>query len=152
MALCEPCQGFDIRALLMNSAAQLPEASGLTDRNQLDDHDFRPPVPMFYAHHKCITDLRRSAEVCRLCKLFWQAWLKTLDRSDFTDEWLNKMFQGRLYIGSSSWMASRQGIPFVTLTQGLSDGRSRTLCNFEAFVRRGISQQIFNYPTLICDR
>lgn len=139
MALCELCQGFDIRALLMNSAAQQPEASGLTDRNYVDGKDFRPPVPLFYSHHKCITDLRRSAEACKLCKLFWQAWVKTLDRSDFTDEWLDKTFQGHLYIGSSSWMASRQGIPFVTLTQSLSGGRSRTLCNFESYAHRGTS-------------
>jgi len=139
MALCDLCQGFDIRALLLKSVAQKPEATGMTDRNHADADDYRPPIPFSYPHHESIVALRKSAENgCDLCNLFWLAWVKKLNKRDFTDEWLERIFQGHVYIGCSGWVVSRQGLPYVELTQKISGDRSRTLCSFEAFANRGI--------------
>jgi hypothetical protein len=75
MALCELCQGFDIRPLLLKSAAQKSEATGMADRNHADADDYRPPIPLFYAHHESVVSLQRAAEKgCELCNLFWRAW------------------------------------------------------------------------------
>jgi hypothetical protein len=138
MNLCDLCQRFDIRALLLESATQKLEATGNTNRNYVDAHDYRPPIPHFYPHHKSIVALKRSAEQdCKLCDLFWRTWLTTLSKTDFTEEWLDRMFQGQIYIGCSGWSASRQGVPYVTLTQLQSAGGGRTLCSFEAFADRG---------------
>ncbi|RDW75342.1 HET-domain-containing protein [Coleophoma cylindrospora] len=137
MALCDLCSGFDIRALLLHSAAQRTEETGMADRNHVDGEDYRPPVPLFYAHYEGIVGLQRSSiQGCTLCSLLYGAWAKTLNRPDITEEWLEKTFQGPLYLGCTGWIASRQGIPYVSLTQKLPDGRSRELCHFEAFADR----------------
>lgn len=138
MALCTLCQDLDIRELLLQSAAQKPDATGNTDRNYVDANDFRAAMPTFFKHHAGIIALKKSMEQdCQLCTLFWRTWVKTLNKDDFTDEWLEKYFQGQLYIGSSSWTTSRQGFPYVNLTQQAPGGNSRTLCSFEAFADRG---------------
>ena len=138
MDLCDLCRGFDIRALLLQSAAIRPRASGITDRNLVDAKDYRPPIPHFYKHHSGIVALKRSSEQgCKLCSLFWCTWVKTLTKSDPTEEWLDATFEGQIHIGCSGWTTSRQGLPYVTLTQQPSSGGGRTLCSFEAFAYRG---------------
>lgn len=138
MELCSLCQKFDIRELLLQSAAQKPNATGMTDRNYVDANDFRAAMPNFFKQHEGVIALKRSAEQgCKLCSLFWRTWIKTLNKDDPTQEFLEKYFQGQLYIGCSSWMTSRQGIPYVTFSQQGSAGNIRTLCSFEAFADRG---------------
>jgi hypothetical protein len=138
MALCKLCQDFDIRALLLESAAQFTRPSGIRDRNLIDAEDYRPPIPYFYKHQNSIVALKRSSEQgCSLCDLFWRTWIKTLNKIDFTDEWLDKTFKGSIFIGCSGWTTSREGLPYVTVTQKPSSGGSRTLCAFEAFTDRG---------------
>lgn len=138
MVLCNLCEIFDIRQLLCLSAAQKPNATGNTDRNFVDTNDYRVPIPNFYKHHEGIVTLKGSADQgCELCRLFWHAWVKTLNKDHITEEFLEKYFPGQLYIGCSSWTTSRQGFPYVTLTQQFSIGSSRTLCSFEAFADRG---------------
>jgi hypothetical protein len=138
MELCSLCQGFDIRALLLKSAAQVTRPSGITDRNLIDAEDYRPPIPYFYKHHNSIVVLKNSSEQgCSLCNLILCTWIKTLNKADFTDEWLDANFRGSLYIGSSGWTTSREGLPYVTVTQQPSSGGSRTLCSFDAFAKRG---------------
>ncbi len=138
MEHCNLCQQFDIRELLLQSAAQKPDATGNTDRNFVDANDYRAAIPSFYKHYEDIVALKCSAERgCELCSLFWRTWVKTLNKDDFTEEWLKKYFQGQLYIGCSNWTKSRQGFPYITLTQQDPTGNSRTLCSFEAFADRG---------------
>ncbi|KAF4627985.1 hypothetical protein G7Y89_g10167 [Cudoniella acicularis] len=137
MKLCNLCDGFDVRALLLSSLAQRSEATGNTNRNFVDAEDLRPAIPHFYPHYKTIVGLKNSAEEgCRLCELFWKSWLATLPKTDFTEEWLECTFEGQVYIGCSMWSTSRQGVPYVTISQKTLDGRNRTLCSFEAFVER----------------
>jgi hypothetical protein len=138
MALCTVCKDFDIRALLLQAVAQKTRPSGITDRNLIDAEDYRPPIPYFYKHYSSIVALRRSSEEgCDLCDLFWRTWTKTLTKSDITDEWLEATFEGIIYIGCSGWTTSREGLPYVAVTQKPSFGGSRTLCSFEAFADRG---------------
>lgn len=139
MELCNLCQEFDIRALLLASAAQKPELTGMTNRNFNDAQDFRPPIPHFYPHHKTILDLKHSAEgECQLCTLFWGTWVATLPKPDFTEEFYERTFEGQVFLGCSGWTVSRQGVPYVTVGQKTLDGRSRILCSFEAFANRGM--------------
>jgi hypothetical protein len=139
MDSCTLCCGFDIRALLLESAAQYTRPSGITDRNLIDAEDYRPPIPYFYKHQTGIIALKKSSEQgCGLCNLIWHTWVKTLNKTDFTDEWLDATFQGSIFIGCSGWTISREGLPYVTVTQQPSSGGSRTLCSFEAFADRGI--------------
>lgn len=66
-----------------------------------------------------------------------------------------RTFQGQIYIGCSSWTSSRQGYPYVTLTQRSSTGAGRTLCSFEAFTDRGpnIRPSLLYYiHSITCDR
>jgi hypothetical protein len=35
--------------------------------------------------------------------------VKTLNKTYFTDEWLDKIFEVQIYIGCSGWVASGQG-------------------------------------------
>lgn len=138
MELCHLCQGLDIRALLLESAAQYTRPSGITDRNLIDAEDYRPPIPFFYKHQNTIVALKESSEQgCRLCNLIWRTWMKTLNKADFTDEWLDATFSGSIFIGCSGWTTSREGLPYITVTQKPSSGGSRTLCSFEAFANRG---------------
>lgn len=139
MSLCKICQGFDIRALLLQSAAQKPRASGITNRNLVDAEDYRPAIPYFYKHQSSIVTLKKSAEQnCELCDLFWCIWIKTLGKPDATEEWLDATFRGQIYIGCSGWTTSKQGLPYITLIQNPSSGGDRTLCSFEAFAYRGM--------------
>jgi hypothetical protein len=143
MCHCDLCQRFDIRELLLQSATQIPGATGNTDRNYVDAYDYRPPMRHFYKHQKSIVALKRSAEHgCNLCNLFWLTWVKTVNKKDFTEDWLDRIFQGQLYIGCSSWTTSRQGFPYVTLTQQPPAGNSRLLCSFEAFADRGMETHL----------
>lgn len=139
MVLCDICQGFDIRALLVQSGTQKTMPSGMRDRSFIDAEDYRPPIPFFYKHHNGIIALKSSSEQgCALCDLFWHSWVKTLSKPDFTDHWLEATFEGTLYIGCSGWTISREGLPYVTVTQQPSSGGTRTLCSFEVYVDRGI--------------
>ena len=139
MNLCNLCQEFDIRQLLCQSAAQKPDATGNTDRNFDDANDYRAPMADFYKHHEGIVALKKFADQgCHLCSLFWRDWVKTLNKDNITKEFLEKYFPGQLYIGCSSWTTSRQGFPYVTLTQQSPTDSSRTLCSFEAFADRGM--------------
>lgn len=136
MELCNLCQGFDICALLLKSAAQTTRPSGITDRNLIDAEDYRTSIPYFYKHQSSIVALKRSSEQgCSVCDLFWSTWIKTSNKADFTDEWLAATFKGQIFLGCSGWTTSREGLPYVTVTQKPS---SRTLCSFEAFADRGI--------------
>lgn len=138
MSLCDVCQRFDIRELLLKSEAQKTEATGMLGRTRVDPDDFRPSIPHFYKHLDSIVPLKNSSEAgCALCGLFWLTWFKTLNKPDFTDEWLDRTFEGQLYLGSSSWTTSGQGFPYITLIQQSSSGASRTLGSFEAFANRG---------------
>jgi len=137
--MCHLCSGFDIRTLLLESAAQTPESTGLTGRLYSDTNDYRPPIHFFHAHHDTIVGLKKSAERgCQLCDLFWSAWVKTINKADVTEEWLDKTFKGKLYLGASGWIEVRQGAPYITLSQRISNGTARTLCSFEAFADRGM--------------
>lgn len=139
MVLCNICQGFDIRALLLKSAAQNTRESGITDRSLIDIGDYRPPIPDFYKHHNSIVALKKSSEWgCSLCDLFWHTWLKTLSKTDYTDEWLDRTFEGTIYLGCSGWTTTREGLPYVTATQYSTTG-TRTLCSLEAFADRSIN-------------
>ena len=146
MNLCEVCRGFDIRGLLLASEAQAPQATGALGRTLVDADDFRPPLPQFYKHHESIVALKQSSEKgCNLCRLFWLTWVKTLTKTDYTEEWLDKTLPGQIYIGCSSWTTSGQGFPYITVNQQSSVGASRTLCSFEAFADRGE-----NYRSSMC--
>jgi hypothetical protein len=139
MNICNICQGFDIRALLLQSVAQKPRPSGITNRNLVDAEDYRSAIPYFYKHQSSIVALKKSAEKnCELCDLFWRTWVKTLTKPDATEEWLDATFQGQIYIGCSGWTTSKQGLPYITITQHPSSGGDRTLCSFEAFGYRGM--------------
>jgi hypothetical protein len=138
MGLCKQCEEFDVRQLLCESAAQKPDATGNTDRNFVDAKDYRAAVPYFYKHYDKMHALKIFAgQGCELCNLFWCTWAKTLKKDDINEEFLDKYFPGQLFIGCSSWTTSRQGFPYVMLTQQTPTGKSRTLCSFEAFANRG---------------
>jgi hypothetical protein len=142
MELCNLCQGFDIRALLLESAAQYTRPSGITDRNLIDAEDYRPPILYFYKHQNSIVALKKSSEQgCSLCDVFWHIWVETSNRVDFTDEWLALTFKGQIFIGCSGWTTSREGLPYITVTQKPFSGGSRTLCSFEAFADPGKTTQ-----------
>ncbi|CAG8951369.1 hypothetical protein HYFRA_00007281 [Hymenoscyphus fraxineus] len=149
MELCVLCQNFDIRALLLASAAQPPESTGNADRNFVDAQDFRPPIPHFYPHYTTILDLKHSAEKgCPLCTLLWDTWMATLPNSEFPEGFYERIFDGQIFIGSSGWMVSRQGVPYVTVGQKTVDGKSRTLCSFEAFAERDEMPE--DGPSVLC--
>lgn len=138
MDLCNLCEGFDIQQLLCQSAAQKPEATGNTDRNFVDANDYRAPMPNSYKHRESTIALKIFAEQgCGLCSLLWCTWVETLNKDDLTEKFLEQHFPGQLYIGCSNWTASKQGFPYITLTQQSPTGSSRTLCSFEAFANRG---------------
>jgi hypothetical protein len=140
MAMCHLCLGFDIRSLLLESATQTPESTGLTGRLYSDTNDYRPPIHFFHRHHDTIVGLKKSAERgCQLCDLFWNTWIKTINKAEITEEWVDKTFKGELYLGASGWIKVRQGAPYITLSQRISNGTARTLCSFEPFADRGMT-------------
>jgi hypothetical protein len=140
MDLCKLCQGFNIRELLIKSAAQFPRPSGITDRNLIDAEDYRPPIRYFYQQHSSILGLKESSrQGCRLCDLIWRTWIKTVNKAEPTDEWLDATFTGVLFIGSSGWTLSREGLPYITVIQQPPFGGFRTLCSFEAFADRSMT-------------
>lgn len=61
-----------------------------------------------------------------------------MNKPDITEEWLDKTFQGEVYLGCSGWIASRQGSPYITLAQKTVNGTARTLASFEPFADRGV--------------
>lgn len=136
MDLCDSCQSFDIRALLKQS-----EAQELTKELYSNVKDYHRPIPLFHKLQPDLYALKQSSSntSCKLCKLLWEASSKTLGIQDVssatTQLWDN--FKGELYIGSSGWQASRQGFPYVTLTQVGPSGGSTNLCYIEPFVERG---------------
>lgn len=139
MTICHLCLRIDIRSLLLESATQAPESTGLTGRLYSDTNDYRPPIPFFHRHHDTIIGLKNSAERgCQLCDLFWSTWIKTINKAEITEEWVDKAFKGELYLGVSGWIEARQGAPYITLSQKISNGTARTLCSFEPFANRGM--------------
>ncbi|PVH80558.1 HET-domain-containing protein [Cadophora sp. DSE1049] len=137
MPPCKSCQEFDIRCLLFESAGQDAQSTGLTGRLYSDTNDYRPPIPFFHKLYDSIVGLKKSAEWgCETCDLLWVTWIKTVNKPDLTEDWLDKTFQGEVYLGCSGWIASRQGSPYITLAQKTVSGTARTLASFEPFADR----------------
>src|SRR5438045_1430243 len=129
MSLCALCLQFNIRDLLLQAGLQIPRASGLSNRNRVDPEDYRTPIPQFFAHHRDIVALKISAEQgCSFCSLIWYTWAGNLTKTDYTEEWLAATFQGQIYIGSSGWTTSKQGMPYITISQQTSAGQTRAMC------------------------
>ena len=138
MPLCRSCEDFDIRSLLFQSAGQDAQSTGLTGRLYSDTNDYRPPIPFFHKLYDSIIELKNSAEGgCETCELLWVTWIQTVNKPDITEDWLDKTFQGEVYLGCSGWIASRQGSPYITLAQNTANGTARTLASFEPFADRG---------------
>jgi hypothetical protein len=62
-----------------------------------------------------------------------RVWIRTISLKCF----LRNNFQGSCISGCSSWTTSRQGSPYITLTQQFDTGSSQILCSFEAFANQG---------------
>jgi hypothetical protein len=136
MILCQQCQDFDIRSLLLTSAAQTPALTHFLYTTTVNDGYFRPALPYFYKHHESITDLKRCAEngTCEVCDLFWKCCFQTLKlRTDISNEQLDEIFPGQVYIGTSNWSTNNQGYPYITLSQISTSGAVQALCSIEAF-------------------
>ncbi|KAG9238443.1 heterokaryon incompatibility protein-domain-containing protein [Amylocarpus encephaloides] len=160
ITLCEICQRFDVRQLLLESAKQktVPKRSALSG-NLVDVDskffskfystfvDWRAGLPDFYPHQPSLKGLEASAgEGCNLCTLIWNTWSANPVAGSPADKWLDENGQGQLYIGTSESNTTNLDHPNIMITQRPSDSSPRTLCSFEAYTTcNGLPQKECDY-------
>lgn len=136
--LCETCQKFDVRKLLLDSAAQTAtSAKGAISGYQNVDLQVRPGIPEFYKHHTSTAILKASAESgCEFCSLIWT--IKPRKEQDTTvDNWLDENGQGQMFVGTGSSSVAKRESPYIVVSQRPENSSPRNLCNFEVFAAAG---------------
>lgn len=133
-SLCNLCQSFDIRELLLHSAEQEPDSvkSQLTG-NVNADIAYRKGLPKFFKYHPTLAALKEAHTACILCKTIWELWSASPQAGSEADEWLDKTGQGQIYIGTSGSNVTKIESPSVTISQRPLNESPRILCNFEVF-------------------
>ena len=102
-----------------------------------------PAISKYHKLQNGLSALRSSAERgCEMCMLIWETAVRTLG-ADQVHRWREKgkgEGEQQIYLGTSEWSPSLQGLPHVVATQTLPDGAPwpglRTLGSFEVFAER----------------
>ncbi|KAI1474743.1 HET-domain-containing protein [Daldinia eschscholtzii] len=135
--LCAICVNFDVRKLLLTATAQRPKA--FVDPTVPEAYEcLRPAIPHFFEHHPNLLSLRSSADECDLCAYIWQSFASNAHPNELTQEELLKGTNTqRIFIGTTAWDATLNGLPHVTVIQTGERGAIRTLASFEVCALRG---------------
>ncbi len=135
--LCSICVGFDVRELLLKAEAQPPQH--FNDPTSVDFlESFRPAISHFFRHHPNLISLRTSAADCELCRCIWQSHSSATNPNELTGEALGKGTNTRqIFIGTSGWDATLNGLPHIAVIQDGDRGAIRTLASFEVCALRG---------------
>ncbi|KAI1803932.1 HET-domain-containing protein [Daldinia bambusicola] len=135
--LCAICVNFDVRKLLLTAAAQPPK--GFNDPTAPDTFEcLRPAVPRFFHHHPNLLSLRSSADNCDFCASIWQAYASNAHAQELTQEQLLKDISSKqIFVGTTAWDTTLNGIPHIAVIQEGEKGVIRTLASFEVCAQRG---------------
>lgn len=136
--LCDVCQAFDVRQLLLLSEAQEPTwlkttLAGIYD----EDLQWKAGLPDFFTHHKSYAALEISSKLgCPLCNIIYERWPKSSKKSIAVDKAIDDAGLGQLFIGTSRCNISKGEIPVITVTQRPAGNSPRTLCTFDVCSER----------------
>ncbi|KAI2615401.1 HET-domain-containing protein [Hypoxylon sp. NC1633] len=135
--LCSICTNFDVRELLLKAEAQEPRS--FNDPSAPHNLEcLRPAVPHFFSQQPDLLSLRSSASGCDLCSCIWQSYAGSAHPNDLADEALRSgVSAGRIYIGTTGWDATLNGLPHIAVIQDGDRGAVRTLASFEVCALRG---------------
>ncbi|KAI1658608.1 HET-domain-containing protein [Daldinia decipiens] len=135
--LCAICINFDVRELLVRAAAQPPK--GFNDPTAPDTLEcLRPAIPHFFEHHPNLLSLQSSIDECDLCACIWQSYASNAHPNELVhDELLKGTNARQIFIGTTAWDATLNGLPHVAIIQNGERGAVRTLASFEVCALRG---------------
>lgn len=140
--LCSTCADFDVRQLLLAAEAQPPET--FNDPSAADTLEcLRPALYKFFKQHPNLSSLRFAADRCDLCMSIWRAYSDTAHPYELSDEFMGQgMSAQQIWIGTTSWDATLNGLPQVAATQHDEKGGMRVLTSFEVCALRGLLRLI----------
>ena len=129
--LCEACQRFDVRSLLIASQAIGPPAPVAKQR---EVHD---AIPNFYAHLPNLSSLNESRKGCNLCAGIWQQFSERAQPWELEPEALEKdAALLPIFFGATLWDRLLNGSPTISVSQIGLNGKARSLAAFDAFADR----------------
>lgn len=104
--LCDRCQEFDIRALLLTAEAA-PSQGHLHDA-----------VTQFFTHRPNLVTLKKSASHCDLCSAIWEQFARDRKPADLSDHVLEKGIGNRpIYLETLAWDTGLNTVPHVVAMQ-----------------------------------
>ncbi|KAI0850671.1 heterokaryon incompatibility protein-domain-containing protein [Daldinia vernicosa] len=147
--LCAICVNFDVRELLVKAAAQPPK--GFNDPTAPDTLEcLRPAIPHFFEHHPNLLSLQSSIDECDLCACIWQSYASNAHPNELVHEELLKGTNAReIFIGTTAWDATLNGLPHVAVVQNGERGAIRTLASFEVCALRVVGHEPLDHQDLL---
>lgn len=134
LPLCDLCQQFDIRELLLLSEKQESTSTKTRLTGSVSaDIAFRPGIPDFFKYHPTLAAFKEANSGCRLCTIIWNLWSKSPQAGSGADEYLDNSGQGQIYIGTTGSNVTKHENPSITVSQRPQGQSPRILCNFEVF-------------------
>ncbi|KAF1998634.1 HET-domain-containing protein [Amniculicola lignicola CBS 123094] len=129
--LCSTCAAFDVRALVLSAAAQLPKTPSTT-------YTLRSGLPKYFEHLPNLLSLKASALDCHLCEAIWRSYCDKADARQLSDEVLKEGFGSEpIWIGTTPYNSDLHALPHVMVSQTSSTGQMRILAYFEVCAKRG---------------
>jgi len=105
MSLCDVCQRFDIRTLIILAAERLQSPDSFDDRRNVPEN-----LP-YYSHYDSIHDVGVIARRfrCGLCALIWQDWTEKSGQK--SDDFHDPHFDPSMSLGELSFFREENGWP-----------------------------------------
>lgn len=137
MSLCELCQKFDVRSLLLQS-------SDITDE-EVGRGVHHPDNEFGFKYHDSILSLISTARNgCRLCTLVWQSCRDEAKskaarqgEEEPSEEQLAGKYHGQIFLGTGQWEDAEGASPLIIVTAKRPHASSIQLCALDLIARRG---------------
>lgn len=118
--LCQCCQSFDVRALLL--AAETSEARSSKDEKGLlrsaEEGVVHDAISKYFKQQPSLQALKASSSSCDLCYSVWREYGRNKDPVELTDEALSRgIGNEQIYIGTLVWDAGLNNTPHIAVTQ-----------------------------------
>lgn len=129
MALCIVCQEVDVRSLLLRS---------LEAKEEGKPH-LNPGLGTGAKYHGSISSLRAGADSgCPLCGLIWRHETEYATKTMTTDDQLQQLWKGELFLGTDGWTEPRKPtLEVYSKPPGSEDMTIHPLCELDVFARKG---------------
>lgn len=150
-ALCDVCRSFDLRALLLSSAA-IPVRDDVTIWERLFLSTIEESPRLFFKQHPNLLSIKQCSEACSLCSCIWKLYCEGKDAVWLTNEAVNAgISQQQVYITCTPANNLWQKYAQVVVFQKNSSDSTRILASFDPYAERGQPHPVVARTQLTAD-